>query len=495
MLGRVAPTSPRSPTAPNDRPAVASETPPNGVAAPTEPAPADATRPVVPGSEWLARWLHQPMARLWHRGFRFLFVLDALGLYAAMLAINLVRFGTDWPTYAASHYFVGFAVATGIHLVVNYFSGLYEREPRIGRRPFLPRAVVAVVIGVAVDGLAFVVLDQYLMPRGNLFIFAVVGAVVITANRRFSRVLANRRQGPARVVLVGSPADAERAARHLAISDRDAVLVGRVPSPVGLAAAVEANRATDVLLLDVGSLDAVFPHPMSELEARGVGFMQRVSARDTLLGLQSIREVAGMPFVRLLLHAVPSYKVRLKRLFDLLLLLVSAPITVPVLVVLALYVRLRAGRPMLYRQDRLGREGRPFQVVKFRTMTVDAEQGGIALAVPGDERVIAGLRWLRDTRADELPQLWNVLRGQMSLVGPRPERPELTVDMERDVPGYVRRYELPPGLTGLAQVNGRYSTSAEYKLGYDLQYLVNWSPVLDIQILARTVWVVLSRRV
>jgi lipopolysaccharide/colanic/teichoic acid biosynthesis glycosyltransferase len=88
-----------------------------------------------------------------------------------------------------------------------------------------------------------------------------------------------------------------------------------------------------------------------------------------------------------------------------------------------------------------------------------------------------------------------VLRDDMSLVGPRPERPELVLEIERDVPGYARRHELPPGLTGMAQVYGRYETSAENKLGYDLQYLVNWSLVLDVQILLRTVWVVLSRRV
>ena len=102
---------------------------------------------------------------------------------------------------------------------------------------------------------------------------------------------------------------------------------------------------------------------------------------------------------------------------------------------------------------------------------------------------------MRATRADELPQLWNVLKGEMSLVGPRPERPDLVAEIVERVPGYIRRNELPPGLTGLAQIHGRYGTDAEYKLGYDLQYLVNWSIVIDVQILFRTVWVVLSRRV
>jgi lipopolysaccharide/colanic/teichoic acid biosynthesis glycosyltransferase len=128
-------------------------------------------------------------------------------------------------------------------------------------------------------------------------------------------------------------------------------------------------------------------------------------------------------------------------------------------------------------------------------MVHDAEVNGPQLANREDGRIIKGLRWMRSTRADELPQLWNVLRGEMSLVGPRPERPELIEEIERDVAGYARRHELPPGLTGFAQINGRYETDATYKLGYDLQYLVNWSLVLDVQILLRTIWVVLSRRV
>jgi lipopolysaccharide/colanic/teichoic acid biosynthesis glycosyltransferase len=134
-------------------------------------------------------------------------------------------------------------------------------------------------------------------------------------------------------------------------------------------------------------------------------------------------------------------------------------------------------------------------MIKFRTMVADAEEGGPRLAKRNDSRIVRGLGWFRSTRADELPQLYNVLLGQMSLVGPRPERPEIAHELAARVPGYERRNELPPGLTGLAQIQGYYTTDAGYKLGYDLQYLVNWTPILDLQILAKTVWVVLSRRV
>jgi lipopolysaccharide/colanic/teichoic acid biosynthesis glycosyltransferase len=446
--------------------------------------------PVVPGTEWLVQRIHKPLDALWAHGFRFLFVLDAVALYGVMVAINVVRFdlveGGGWPTYPLSHYLIGFSIATGIHLVINYFFGLYEREPRLGVRPWLPRTLFATAIGVAVQGLAFVLLDRYLMPRLNLAIFLVVASIVLAGNRQLSRRLAVRRQGPPRVVLVGTLDDVAMAESHLADSDRGAVVVGSVPSPDGLAATIRATGATDALLLDVDAFGSIFPEPLSTLERSGIGFLQRVSARETLLGLQSVRQVAGMPFVRLRVHTVPSYKLAL--------LVITAPLWLLALGGLCLYVLARAGRPVFYRQERVGRDGVVFRVVKFRTMIADAERRGPQLAERKDSRVVRGLGWLRSTRADELPQVLNVVLGQMSLVGPRPERPELAGEIAARVPGYVRRYELPPGLTGLAQIQGHYTTDAVYKLGYDLQYLVNWTPILDLQILAKTVWVVMSRR-
>jgi exopolysaccharide biosynthesis polyprenyl glycosylphosphotransferase len=455
-------------------------------------------RPLPSPVEHAASVLSRPLSFMWSRGFRFLVVLDAVALYAVMVVISFVRFGFsfDWDTYPLSRYFVGFAIATAIHLAVNYFAGLYEREPRLGVRPWLPRTLLATAIGVAAQALAFVVLDRYLMPRLNLVVFLVVASFVLVANRHLSRWLARRRQGAPRVVLVGERDSLRLAAKHLAESDRDAEVVDRVGSPHLLTSAVTEHDATDVLLLDVTAFGSVYPEPLNSLELAGVGFLQRVSARETLLGLKTVRQVGGMPFVPLRAHTVPAYKVRLKRIFDLLVLLVLAPIWVPVTAAFGLYVRVRAGSPVLYRQERVGRDGVVFRCVKFRTMARDAEEDGRAvLATNDDPRIVPGLGWLRSMRADELPQLWNVLKGEMSLVGPRPERPELVADIVRRVPGYVRRNELPPGLTGLAQVHGRYGTDPEYKLGYDIQYLVNWSLVIDIEILFRTVWVVVRRRV
>jgi lipopolysaccharide/colanic/teichoic acid biosynthesis glycosyltransferase len=420
---------------------------------------------------------------------------DALVLYLAMVGINLVRFGTDWPTYPLSHYAVGFAVATALHLAVYYFSGLYEPQPRLGAQPWLPRVARGTLVAVLLDAAVALATGRYLMPRGNLVALLVVATLAVTAVRQVQRVLVARRQGPPRVLLVGPEAERALAHAHLPESDRTAVVVGETEGADTLM--LEAGRAgaTEVLLLNGDLLDAVYPGPLAELEARGVKVLQRITGAQTLLGLQAVREVGGMPFVALQTHTLPLSQARLKRYLELLVLLVAAPVVVPLTAAVALYVRVVAGSPVLFRQERVGRAGEVFTMLKFRTMHPPEPGAPPTLTEVGDPRVVPACRMLRSTRLDELPQLWHVLRGQMSLVGPRPERPELTAEFERLIAGYARRYEIPPGITGLAQVRGRYATDPEYKLGHDLQYLVNWSPARDLQILLTTMWVVVGRRV
>ena len=435
-----------------------------------------------------ARPFRTPLNWLWNHGFRFLMVIDAVVLYGTLVAINFVRFGADWPTYSKSHYAVGFLIATALHLVINYFSGLYEREPRLGSRPWLSRVVWAMATGVALDGLFAVIFDRYLMPRLNLGALLVVGSIVLTGTRYLSRRLANRRRGPAQVILVGASADREQARLALSRPGSAGVVVDETESVSSLLDVVSNTDATDVLLLDLTAFSAAFPEPITALDRLGIGLHQRVSAAETLMGLRTIGEVGGVPIARLKPHALAGHQVRLKRVMDLTLIIASTPIWVPVAGAIALYVRVIAGAPVLYHQTRVGLDGKLFELHKFRTMVRDAEvSSGPRLSEAGDVRVLRGARWLRRSRLDELPQLWNVLIGEMSLVGPRPERPEFVAKISKQVPGYARRHSVRPGIAGLAQVKGRYETDAAHKLGYDLQYLVNWTAVLDFQLIIRSV--------
>jgi len=176
-----------------------------------------------------------------------------------------------------------------------------------------------------------------------------------------------------------------------------------------------------------------------------------------------------------------------KRLLDLGLILIAAPLLLPVALLLALMVHLGLGRPVLFSQRRPGKDGVTFRMFKFRTMTEERDDGGVRL--PDDERLTVFGRWLRGSSLDEIPELWNVLKGQMSLVGPRPL---LTEYLELYDTRQARRHEVKPGITGWAQVNGRNAVSWEEKLELDVWYVERTSLRLDLRILAKTLLVVAS---
>ena len=171
-------------------------------------------------------------------------------------------------------------------------------------------------------------------------------------------------------------------------------------------------------------------------------------------------------------------------------------LTLPLLLLVTCLIKFDSRGPVLYRQDRVGLHGRVFTLLKFRTMQIDAEADGPRWATERDPRVTRFGAFLRASRIDELPQLINVLRGEMTLVGPRPERPYFVRQLVRIIPQYDERTLVLPGLTGSAQVNYRYGASvedAQAKLAYDLYYLRNQSLLLDLHILAATARVVLFR--
>jgi lipopolysaccharide/colanic/teichoic acid biosynthesis glycosyltransferase len=447
------------------------------------------------------------LGRLNRRGFRLLYLADASLLLAITVTIMLVRFGTRWPNYSTQQYLVSFTVTVLVFVIGLYFGGSYEREPRLGSPPALPRIgrlmLVAggavALLNLSVTGLArelgFSTQRALPMPITNLIALIVIGSLVVTLHRRIAQRVRSRREGPPRVVLLGSTADLALADAHID-PDRDrARIVARVSDGAALERAVIEGQATDVLILSRDLLDAVYPDPITDLANRGVTVLHRVGPLETMYGLERIREVGGLPFVLLRNQWLPVSRRRFKRLFDLVLVVLFAPLWLPVLALVALYQLVAAGRPLLFRQVRVGvggvtvRDGEvPHHARRCRGGRPCTPRGG-----PGQNGSCRPVAGSVPDGLDELPQLVNVIRGEMSLVGPRPERPELTAGFEAELPAYRQRHEVPPGITGLAQVNGRYHTDASYKLGYDLQYLANWSPLLDLEILLRTIVVLLRR--
>ena len=177
-----------------------------------------------------------------------------------------------------------------------------------------------------------------------------------------------------------------------------------------------------------------------------------------------------------------------KRVFDLILSAIALLLIWPLLLLLALWVKLDSPGPALYVQERVGMNGRKFRMLKFRTMKVDAEASGPGWTTPGDPRRTRIGELLRRLSLDELPQLWNVLVGHMSLVGPRPERPVYVERFREKIPRYMLRHHVKAGITGWAQVNGlRGDTPLDQSILYDLYYVRHWSLGFDLRILALTV--------
>lgn len=432
------------------------------------------------------------------RGLRLLHFADGIAVYGTLWVITglLVALRPGFPVGPhVPRYLWSYALIVVIHLGIFYFGGLYDRERRLAGRPTSTRLVALVWIASLVVGLASWLLGEYLVPRSALILYAVVGPFGLDLNRRVGRRLEARANGPARLLLVGSAEAADVARRHLDNARGAVSVVGCIKRVEDVEATVERLHATEVLLLDRSDLDALYAGSLANLEAVGVTSLQVIGAQDSLLGLRNVGELGGMPIVPLSTHVLTSSQARLKRVMDVAVLILTLPITLPLLAVTTAYVAVVCGRPLLFVQERVRQEGKQFRMVKFRTMQPDAEaETGPVQAAVADSRVVRGAGWLRQTRLDELPQLFNVARGDMTIVGPRPERPAEFQTYEREIPGYRRRHHVPPGITGLAQVHGRYHTDITYKLGHDLVYLANWSPILDLQIMARTAWVIATRR-
>jgi len=201
-------------------------------------------------------------------------------------------------------------------------------------------------------------------------------------------------------------------------------------------------------------------------------------------------ELGNLPLVSLQASPLYGWNAVVKKAFDLLLGSMILIMMSPILFIISLLIRMTSEGPIFYRQERVGMDGRIFQILKFRTMKVDAERKtGPVWAKENDPRGTPIGAILRKTSLDELPQMFNVLRGEMSLVGPRPERPNFVKEFKDQIPSYMLRHKIKAGMTGWAQINGwRGNTSLEKRIEYDLYYIQNWSIGFDLRILIMTLW-------
>jgi exopolysaccharide biosynthesis polyprenyl glycosylphosphotransferase len=227
---------------------------------------------------------------------------------------------------------------------------------------------------------------------------------------------------------------------------------------------------------------------LTACEGMNVEFLYAPSVLPLAHPQLRVAELEGIPLLKVKGITLQGWNAVVKRIFDIVLSAISIIILSPVLLITAILIKLSSRGPVFYRQRRVGLDGREFDCLKFRSMRSDAEQTtGPVWAVKADPRVTWVGKIIRRVSIDELPQLWNVLKGEMSVVGPRPERPHFVSQFHQQIPGYLERHRVRSGLTGWAQVNGlRGDTSIELRTQYDIYYVEHWSLGFDIQIIFRT---------
>lgn len=448
---------------------------------------------------------------------------DALAIQFAFLTAYWLRFLsplTDlipvtkgipsvWPYASAA------VVLTAAWLPIFRSAGMYEVAPgRRGAQSFLRIARASFTVVLVGAAITFFY-REFSFSRAFFPLLFVCLVAYVWLGRRMSRAVTMRwrRRQPLRVAVVGESAAGGLLADRLLTRDpTGTVLVARFlrdgvdPEPADEGTPVIGSYrdvARGVVAHDIHVLVLALPLADQVYAAeivtacRGLSVdIEMVPDTYQLLSRRAgVRDVDGLPVLSLREIPLTGWNAVKKRTFDLVVASVLFVLASPVLAAVALLVKLTSPGPVLYRQERLGRDGRRFAILKFRSMRQDAEStSGPVWATADDGRRTRIGNVLRQWSVDELPQLINVLRGEMSLVGPRPERPFFVEQFEGQMPDYVDRHRVKSGITGWAQVNGlRGDTPIEMRTQFDNFYVENWSLALDVKILFRTLRAVASR--
>jgi sugar transferase (PEP-CTERM system associated) len=422
----------------------------------------------------------------------------ALALYAAATVLL--------PGDAGARILAAALVPALVNAVLMFSMGLYDPPHVANFRRALPRLIACLCIGAPLLGRTLSVegTDERQIVLYLTWTTLVIACIVMA--RMIATPLARTGIATHRVLVVGAGRLAAEIEALLAKTTHSrTAIVGYVPLGSEAHEIPQSRlRSSERPLIDIvretGAKEIVVAladrrgmplRPLLDARMEGISilsylcFWERETRRVNLSALDPSWLIYADGF-----HIGTATNTVLKRLLDITASVLLLILTVPTLLLAALAIRLDGEGPVLYRQERVGLRGKLFHIYKFRTMCVDAEQStGPQWATLGDPRVTRVGRFLRRMRIDELPQILNVLKGEMSFVGPRPERPSFVDSLAADIPFYAERHRVRPGITGWAQINYPYGASIEdarAKLSYDLYYIKNFSFLFDLLIILST---------
>jgi sugar transferase (PEP-CTERM system associated) len=456
---------------------------------------------------------HQP--RHW---MVFIGLVDgALLVFAVDLAMRL-RYVADYAAYReySDNLLWRSLLLAGAIVLCQFALGLYQPQTRETRLGIFVRQAVAFTLGLVMLVILYYALPQAYIGRGVLGLSTVIGFTALAAWRVAATSLMDAELLKRRIVVYGAGQRAAFVAQRMRRrSDRQTfTVVGFIPvggepvqippeqvlqAPACLRDWALSRQINEIVVVPDDRRGGLPMDDLLECKQHGievsdlVQFLERESGKVKL---------TAPPSWLVFSHGFNTSPMRRasKRVFDVVAAILLLALGWPFMLLTALAIRIESGRgqPILYFQDRVGERGMIFRLIKFRSMRTDAEQGGVAVwARRGDDRVTRVGRLIRKLRLDELPQLWNVLNGSMSLIGPRPERPQFVEELSKSIPYYNLRHCVKPGLTGWAQLRYPYGSSREdaaEKLTFDLFYVKNHNFRFDALIFIQTVEVVLFGR-
>ncbi|HEX8455687.1 MAG TPA: TIGR03013 family XrtA/PEP-CTERM system glycosyltransferase [Pyrinomonadaceae bacterium] len=447
-----------------------------------------------------------------------LILAEALLIFGGMVAAAEIRLGANDAFYelVARNGFYKAALATAFCLGAFYLYDLYDFVVMHDRRELVLRLIQALGLAWIALAIVFYLLPQLMLGRGISLIALPLALTLMVGWRVSIHWLLGHPLVGERILIVGSGTAAVEIAREVldrrdagyrivGFVDNDPSLVGKSiinPRVIGVTtdmAEIVRRENIDRIIVAQGERRGQFPTQQlldlslggSVAIEEGASFYERTTGRVHLNMMRPSwlifsgrgRQARLSGVARTLLHRGVA--------------LFGALVSLPIALLAALLIKLESPGPVLYTQERVGKNGRPFTIMKFRSMRSDAERDGPVWARDGDARVTRVGRVIRKIRVDEIPQFWNILKGEMNFVGPRPERPHFVAQLAEEIPFYEQRHLIPPGLTGWAQIKYPYGSSIEdarQKLQYDLYYIKNQSLVLDAVILFETVKTILFGR-
>jgi len=435
-----------------------------------------------------------------------------LVLMVALVAVGMQVGSVDQAVPLAGKHVVSFAACL---FVINSASGLYESKQAGTAARSVARAFVVLLVALPLAYAIFGLLPASFANRSSVQLSMMVGVAALITRRAYLSHSASAAAARTRILIFGTGPAALVVGNTLKAADPNAHIVGYVAGP--------NEHEPAVLIHEILTLEGTLPEM-----ARKLGVDEIVVAlTERRAGSMPLRQlldckVSGTNVYDLNTHFEKTLgqirvdylsaswlifgdgfnqgalRTAIKRVFDIFCAAVLLVLSTPIMAVAAVCIKLESPGPMLYRQERVGQNGRNFSIAKFRSMRNDAEKDGRPQwAQANDARVTRVGAIIRRLRIDELPQLINVLRGDMSLVGPRPERPFFVEQLTQEIPFYALRHSVKPGVTGWAQVRYPYGATVEdsqEKLQYDLYYVKNHTLFLDLVVLMETVGVVLTGR-